>query len=359
MIGRVIEIGSEGCQLERERGSMVVIKDGAEQGRIPLDDIGVLLCNARSITYSNSLLTELARRGVAVVLCGDNYLPAAWLWPVEGHHVQAMRMRFQLEAQKPLQKRLWQAVVREKVTRQKAALQTLQKLPAGSPVGADFDDMARRVRSGDPDNIEAQAARKYWPLLFGKKFRRERSGSGPNPLLNYGYTVLRAAVARAVVSAGLHPSLGMHHSNRGDSFCLADDLMEPYRPIVDCAVARLVTEGHAEIKPETKRALAGILVMDMETDEGTTPLQTCIERTASSLARAYETGVAALTFPHRSQTALIPPEGDRDASLRPEGDRDSSLRPEGDRDASLRPEGDRDEEVMSDAPASRTQGRRI
>lgn len=300
MIGRVIEIATEGCQLTRDRGSMVVLKDGTEQGRIPLDDIGVLLCNARATTYSNGLMVELARRGVAAVLCGENYLPVAWLWPVEGHHVQAMRMRFQLEASKPLQKRLWQAVVQAKIMRQKAALEMLQR-----PVDG-FDDLARKVRSGDPDNVEAQAARKYWPLLFGKTFRRERFGQWPNPALNYGYTVLRAAVARAVVSAGLHPSVGIHHSNRGDSFCLADDLMEPYRPVVDCAVARLMTDGHSELKPETKRALAGTLVMDMETDEGTTPLQTCIERTALSLATAYETGEASLTFPRRSQMALIP-----------------------------------------------------
>lgn len=299
MIGRVIEIASEGCQLERDRGSMLILKDGGEQGRVPLDDIGVLLCNARAIAYSNSLMTELARRGVAVVLCGGNYLPVAWLWPLEGHHVQAMRMRYQLEAQKPLQKRLWQAVVREKINRQKVALEALQR-----PVDG-FDDMARKVRSGDPDNVEAQAARKYWPLLFGKAFRRERAGGSPNSLLNYGYTVLRAAVARAVVSAGLHPSVGIHHSNRGDSFCLADDLMEPYRPAVDCVVARLVSEGSMEVTPETKRTLAGVLVMDMETDEGTTPLQTCIERTAQSLAVAYETGVVSLAFPHRSQMTLI------------------------------------------------------
>lgn len=298
MIGRVIEIATEGCRLERDRGSMVVSKDGAEQGRVPLDDIGALLCNARGITYANSLLVELARRGVAVVLCGENYLPVAWLWPVEGHHVQALRMRQQLDAGLPLQKRLWQAVVREKILRQKAALEALQRPSDG------FDGLAKRVRSGDPDNVEAQAARKYWPLIFGKAFRRERHGAWPNPALNYGYTVLRAAVARAVVSAGLHPSVGIHHSNRGDSFCLADDLMEPYRPLVDCEAARLTAEGRTELTPETKRALAEILARDMETDEGTTPLQTCMERTALSLARAFETGVPELVFPRRRQMAL-------------------------------------------------------
>jgi len=231
----------------------------------------------------------------------------AWLWPVEGHHIQALRMRQQLDASLPLQKRLWQSVVREKVLRQKAALEALQRPSDG------FDELARKVRSGDPDNVEAQAARKYWPLLFGKAFRRERHGAWPNPALNYGYTVLRAAVARAVVSAGLHPSVGIHHSNRGDSFCLADDLMEPYRPLVDYEAARLTTEGHTELKPETKRALAEILAMDMETDEGTTPLQTCMERTALSLAQAYETGVPSLKFPRGAKHTLAGEDAEQDA----------------------------------------------
>ena len=234
MIGRVIEVASDGRHLARYRGLMTVSRDGAEDGRIPLDDIGVLLCNARGLTYSNDLMTELARRGAAVVLCGPNYLPTAWLWPLEGNHVQALRMRRQLEASLPLRKRLWQAVVRAKIDQQTSILELLQ-LPTDG-----FQALARRVRSGDPDNVEAQAARRYWPPLFGRDFRRERFGAMPNPFLNYGYTVLRAAVARAVVAAGMHPSLGIHHRNRANVMCLVDDMIEPFRPLVDYAAVRLV-----------------------------------------------------------------------------------------------------------------------
>ena len=278
---------------------MTVSDDGAEQGRVPLDDIGVLLCNARGLTYSNSLMTELAKRGAAVVLCGPNYVPVAWLWPLEGHHVQALRMRSQLEASKPLCKRLWQAVVRAKIEQQKNVLELLQ-LPSGG-----FDALIRRVRSGDPDNVEAQAARRYWPLLFGGDFRRNRYGAGPNPFLNYGYTVLRSAVARAVVAAGLHPSIGIHHSNRTNSMCLVDDLMEPFRPMVDYVVVRLVNAGHSEVSPETKRALAQVLTSDVATDRGTTPFQTCIERAVQSIAKSFESGEPAYVFPERPLTGFV------------------------------------------------------
>ncbi len=257
MIGRVIEVASDGRHLARFRGFMTVSEDGAEVGRVPLDDIGVLLCNARGLTYSNGLITELAHRGIAVVLCGSNYLPVAWLWPLEGHHVQAMRMRSQLEASRPLCKRLWQAVVRAKIGQQKNILELLQ-LPSEG-----FDALARRVKSGDPDNVEAQAARRYWPLLFGRDFRRNRHGAGPNPFLNYGYTVMRAAVARTIVSVGLHPSVGIHHSNRANSMCLVDDLIEPFRPMVDYVVVRLVNAGREELDADAKNALAMVLTSDM------------------------------------------------------------------------------------------------
>ena len=296
MIGRVIEIAGEGRHLARTRGLMTVSANGSEEGRIPLDDIGVLLCNARGLTYSNDLLVELAKRGVAVTLCGPNYLPVAWLWPIEGHHIQALRMRRQLEAPLPLRKRLWQAVVRAKIVQQKTTLGLLGKREGG------LDGLARQVKSGDPDNLEAQAARRYWPLLFGPHFQRERYGPMPNPMLNYGYTVLRAATARAVAAAGLHPSLGIHHHNRYDSMCLVDDLMEPFRPAVDYRVARLMESGCAEVTPEAKRALAETLAADMRTERGTTPLETCLERAAQSLAQSFEEKKADLVFPDRLLT---------------------------------------------------------
>ena len=300
MIGRVIEVASEGCHLARSHGFMTVTKDDTEAGRVPLDDIGVLLCNAQGLTYSNGLMTELAHRGAAVVLCGSNYLPAAWVWPLEGHHVQALRMRRQLEASVPLRKRLWQSIVRAKIVQQKNVLELLQAPDGG------LDALARKVRSGDPQNVEAQAARRYWPLLFGSEFRRDRYGAWPNQFLNYGYTVLRATVARAIVSAGLHPSLGIHHSNRANSMCLVDDLMEPFRPLIDYAAVRLATDETEELTPDDKRALTDALTMDMMTDRGTTPLQTCVERAAQSLAQSFEAGKPALVFPERPLVAFTP-----------------------------------------------------
>src|SRR5579883_2094685 len=164
MIGRVVEIATDGRHLAVHRGFMTVSDDGSEVGRVPLDDIGVLLCHAHGLTYSNNLFMQLAERGAAVVLCGPNHLPVAWVWPLEGHHVQALRMRQQLQAGPILCKRLWQTLVRGKIAQQGAVLERM-----GKPDGA-FDLLARKVRSGDPENIEAQAARRYWPLLMGDGF---------------------------------------------------------------------------------------------------------------------------------------------------------------------------------------------
>ncbi|MGB8275284.1 MAG: type II CRISPR-associated endonuclease Cas1 [Alphaproteobacteria bacterium] len=291
MIGRVVEIAEDGRHLSLSRGFMVVQADGAELGRVPLDDIAVVIANAHGITYSNNLMVALAERGACVVLCGANHSPVAWVWPLIGHHAQAARMRAQLDAPRPLDKRLWQALVRAKIENQGSALATL-----GRPSGG-FRLLARRVASGDPENLEGQAARRYWPLLFGPDFRRDRMLSGINSLLNYGYTVLRAATARATVAAGLHPSVGIHHRTRTNDMCLVDDLMEPFRPLVDIMVARLAAGGIGEVTPEAKRVLAGLTTADMGTRQGTTPLATCLERLAASLGQSYETGKVDLDLP--------------------------------------------------------------
>jgi len=289
MIGRIVEIAHDGRHLAVDRGFMTVSADGAEIGRVPLDDIGMVIVNAHGITYSNNLVVKLAERGAGMVLCGANHLPVAWLWPVVGHHDQATRLRAQIEASGPLTKRLWQTVVKAKIRQQGAVLDAM-----GKP-GAGFGLMAARVNSGDPDNMEAQAARRYWPLLFGDDFRRDRDSGGINGLLNYGYTVLRSATARAVCAAGLHPSIGMQHKS-GD-MCLVDDLMEPFRPMVDLVVARLVKTGATEVSRDAKKALADVASLDMRTDKGRTPVFLCLERLATSLGKSYESGKSALDLP--------------------------------------------------------------
>ena len=194
-------------------------------------------------------------------------------------------MRHQLDADEPLKKRLWQALVRAKIRQQGAVLERVGK---AHPVHSTL--LARQVRSGDPENIEAQAARRYWPLLMGENFRRDRQALGANAMLNYGYTLLRSGVARAVVSTGLHPSVGLHHSNRGNAMCLVDDLMEPFRPLVDFLVTRLVASGETSVTTPVKAELATILSIDVTTTRGTTPVSTCLERLTQSLASAFEAG---------------------------------------------------------------------
>lgn len=291
MVGRVVEVATDGRHLAVDRGFLTVAEKGAEVGRVPLDDLAALVANAHGLTYSNNLLVTLAARGVPVVLCGANHRPAALVWPVDGHHAQAGRMSDQAKASAPLKKRLWQQIVQAKILAQGATLAAV-----GAEAGG-FRLLARKVRPGDPENVEAEAARRYWPLLLGSDFRRDTDGNGLNGLLNYGYAVLRAAAARAVMAAGLHPSLGLMHANRGNAMVLVDDLMEPFRPLVDREVHRLKGEGIADVTPDAKAALARVMVIDLPAEEGLSPLMTCLERLAGSLAKAYAGETDRLVLP--------------------------------------------------------------
>jgi CRISPR-associated protein Cas1 len=292
MVGRVVEIASDGRHLSLVHGFLLVSEEGEEVGRVALDEIGAVVANAHGLTYSNNLLVTLARRGIPFVLCGPQHRPEAILWPVDGHHAQSGRMNDQARASAALKKRLWREIVRAKILMQGATLAAVGARSQG------FLLLARRVQAGDPENVEAEAARRYWPLLFGSDFRRDRDGDGINALLNYGYAVLRAAVARGVMAAGLHPSFGLMHANRGNAMVLVDDLMEPFRPIVDREVHRLAHEGTAELTREAKAALARIFVLDLPTERGMTPLMTAIERLCQSLAAIYGGVEVELALPH-------------------------------------------------------------
>lgn len=289
MIGRIVEIADDRRHLHVRRGFLEVKDTGsspsAKMGQVPLDDIVALIANAHGITYTNNLLVALAERGCPFVLCGANHNVVGMLIPVDGHHVQAKRIEAQLRASVPLQKRLWAALVKSKLEQQAAALEAV-----GAPY-MPLQALVKKVRSGDPENIEAQGARRYWGLLFGDGFKREQVPAGANglanSLLNYGYTVLRATVARAVVAAGLHPSLGLHHSNDSNAMRLVDDLMEPFRPLVDLKVWQMLRGGVAEIDPDAKRRLVLLMYEDMQTTAGATPVMVCTQRLATSLAQVF------------------------------------------------------------------------
>ena len=256
-----------------------------------------------AITLTQPVLAELASRGAAVLVCDAARLPAGMILPLDAHSTQTQRMRDQLELTEPRKKRLWQQVVRAKITLQ---AELLRRRGASS---SKLTELAKQVRSGDPDNIEAQAARYYWTALFGPGFRRDREAGGQNAALNYGYAVVRAAVARAVCGAGLHPTIGLHHHNRSNAFCLADDLMEPFRPAVDQAVARAfpVGEPHAEeprngdthgsLDRSARAAMLAVLTGDLVVAGETRTVFDGIARAASSLARAISDRNSRLLLP--------------------------------------------------------------
>lgn len=291
MIGRVIEIAGDGRYLSLDRGFLVVSSRGDEVGRTPIDDVSALIGNAHGLSYSNNLLVALAERGTPFVLCGANHRPAGLLWPIEGHHRQAARMDAQLAAKGPLRKRLWKQIVQSKIGMQAGVLGLF-----GQPE-APLRRMAAKVQSGDPANVEGQAARAYWGLLFGRQFRRDQDAEGINSLLNYGYTILRATVARYLIAAGLHPGIPLHHANAGNAMRLVDDVMEPFRPLVDAWVRRLADSGVAAVNPDSKRALALLPVRTLHTDAGTSPIAVVIQGTCVSLAQVYEAPSNKLRLP--------------------------------------------------------------
>jgi len=294
VIGRVVEISEDRRHLSKSRGFMTVSEGNVELGRVPLDDISAVITTAHGITYSNNLLVAMAERCAPLVVCASNFRPAAILWAAEGSYEQAGRMADQASASKPLKKRLWAQIVRAKIQSQGATLEIARAPYQG------FQLLSRKVRSGDPDNVEAQAARRYWPLMFGEDFRRDRSEDGVNAMLNYAYTVLRAGAARAVMATGLHPSLGLAHRQRGNAFALADDLMEPFRPLADLIVHNLKEDGQSEVDRHTKPKLARILIADMSTSDGVSPVGACLQRLSVSLARCFAGQSSKLDLPKRT-----------------------------------------------------------
>lgn len=291
LMDRIVDIATDGLHLAAHRGFLIVTRNHAEQGRVALDDVHALIIHAHGVTWSTNLVVALAERGAIMVLCGANHAPVALMTPIDGHHAQGGRMRAQWASGEPLRKQLWRQIVIAKITMQARALDSV-----GAEGANPLDFMARHVRSGDPDNQEAQAARRYWPALMGPDFRRDRDAEGANALLNYGYAVMRATVARAVIAAGLHPSIGLHHKSGVNSFALADDLVEPFRPLVDVMVRRMVGEGVDAVTPEAKRALAHLIGADVRLEGAISPVSVAAQRLAVSLAKSFEFGKPLLTL---------------------------------------------------------------
>lgn len=284
MIGRIVEVADDKRHLFLSHGFLVVQETEGQRkelGQVPLDDITAVIANAHGLSYTNNLLVALAERCAPFVLCAANHNAVGMLLPIEGNYQQAKRFDAQIAASQPLQKRLWAEIVKSKLQQQAAALEA-----TGAP-HIPLSALVRKVRSGDPDNFEAQGARRYWGLLFGDDFRRDQQAGGLNAMLNYGYTILRAATARAVIAAGLHPTIGLHHSNEGNAMRLVDDLMEPFRPMIDLKVWQLHKQDEREITSASKRTLVKTLYDDMQTGAGATPVMVCVQKLATSLTQVF------------------------------------------------------------------------
>jgi CRISP-associated protein Cas1 len=278
MIKRIVEISSPARLSYREK-QLRVEKEGESPQTVPLEDLGVLILDHPQCRPSQALLNACAESGCIVLISNEKHLPTSLVLPLYGNVLHTRVLRQQIETPVAVKKRLWADVVREKIRGQMRVLQHY-----GNEV-QDFQVFLGRVRSGDPANVEGQAASAYWPKLFGPKFLRDRKAGGVNSLLNYGYAVIRATVARAIVSTGLHPALGIHHSNQFNPLCLADDLMEIYRPLVDWKTFLLASENQTEIDRDTKQELLSLLVHTCVIDKKFLPLMTAVHSYAASVKR--------------------------------------------------------------------------
>lgn len=269
------------------------LADGLREGLISCIDLGYLVLEHPHISITQHCIETLAKFNVAVIFVGMNYSPTSMLFHLDTHGVQAERFKHQLNCSQHLVKQLWAQTISSKIGNQAKLLNLIGE-------GAnDIEWLAKNVKSGDPDNYEAQAARKYWPRLFGNGFIRERNGNPPNQLLNYGYTLLRAATCRALCGRGLYPLLGIHHHNRYNHFALADDMMEPFRPYVDWCIYEICQGQNAEpdITKEQKTIILKVLACDVFIEGRWTNLTHALELMSTSLARCFVGETKRLVLP--------------------------------------------------------------
>lgn len=266
---------------------------------IPIEDIGVLMMDHQQITITQNLITALLENNVALITCNDTHHPIGLMLPLEANTLQSERFQAQLAASQPLKKQLWQQTISIKIYNQAMVLKK-QNIP--------IDNMlywSNCVKSGDSDNHEGRAAAYYWKNLSAsflyqdEEFRRDRFGEPPNNLLNYGYAILRAIVARGLVGSGLLPTLGIHHRNKYNAYCLADDIMEPYRPYVDKIVCEIISndENTQKLTTTIKQKLLAIASVDVIMEGAKSPLMVGLQRTTSSLAKCFEGTQRKLIYP--------------------------------------------------------------
>ncbi|MGC8846516.1 MAG: type II CRISPR-associated endonuclease Cas1 [Candidatus Hydrogenedens sp.] len=285
MTEHIIDLSEEGGRLNIDL-ERLAITQGEKEFFIPLAEVSVVIVSHPAVTLTQPVLSGLMKYGAVFITCDEKRMPIGMMYPLVGHHLQMEKLKYQIEASLPIRKRAWQQIIKSKIQAQGKLLLELH----GDDKG--LIPLAERVQSGDPDNVEGLASRKYWNFLFPAEFEFHRNpeAGGINALLNYGYAILRGITARAIVSAGLNPSIGIHHHNRYNPFCLADDLMEPYRPIVDFAVVKFMRgkDAFVELNKEAKQFLIQNLMKKYKMNDEERNLFDITFRTAVSLAQMFE-----------------------------------------------------------------------
>ncbi len=301
MIKRTLHFGNPAYLSLRDNQLLIdlphlkVLGEKESRKTVPIEDVGVVLLDHRQITITHACIAALLANKAVLITCDDTHHPTGMMLPLDGHDTQSERFRHQIDASQPLKKQLWQQTVQAKILNQAAVL---------SDRGVAIENMlywAKSVRSGDPDNYEGRAAAYYWKTVFPEKvsFFRGREGDPPNNLLNYGYAILRAIVARSLVSSGLLPTLGIHHRNKYNAYCLADDIMEPYRPFVDKIVLDIIDRGEnfLELNNSIKTQLLGIATVDVQFEKTRSPLMVGLQNTTASLAKCYAGTQRKISYP--------------------------------------------------------------
>ncbi len=295
MIKRTLYFGNS-AYLKTKNEQLVFESEGTgEQKTVPIEDIGVVILDHQQLTITQALIAKLLENNVALITCDNRHHPTGMMLNLDGNSLQSRKFQAQLEASVPLKKQLWQQTVSAKIDNQACMLESLQ-------IGAkNLRNWSVEVKSGDSDNHEAMAAAYYWKNFFAvfPEFRRDPEGDPPNNLLNYGYAILRATVARSLVSSGLLPTLGIFHKNQYNAYCLADDIMEPYRPFTDKVVWNIVRMNgkFLELTPDMKKQLLNIPAMDVRINGEKSPLMVAVQKTTASLAKCFEGKQRKILYP--------------------------------------------------------------
>lgn len=283
MPNRIIELMSDGLKVSTYRGFLHVEKEGNVLANIPFNSILSIVVTGHQIVYTDNLLRRLCEENIPLIILGQNYLPVGMLYSFEGHLKQMEIQHLQVEQKKPLYKKLWQVIVQEKIKNQSAVLDFFE---LENPI----KEISKQVLSDDSDNKEGLAAKLYFKSLFGSKFVRDRDLEGVNSFLNYGYSILRSALARYIVASGLSPSFGIKHHNKLNPFCLVDDLIEPFRPIVDKLVFQIYVQrkGVYDLTRDDKILFSSLITAEFKTQKGVSPLYVILQECVWDLVNSYK-----------------------------------------------------------------------